>query len=73
MPKYDAFIFADYTMVVPKRKNMVDGVQNVIISLYAKEMSNSDIKDQMREIYGFDISTSTISRITDKISEDIVA
>lgn len=60
-------------MIVPKRKNMIDGVENVIISLYAKGMSNSDIEEQMREIYGFDISTSTISRITDKISEDIVA
>ena len=58
-------------MIVPKRKNMIDGVENVIISLYAKGMSNSDIEEQMREIYGFDISTSTISRITDKISEDV--
>ncbi len=60
-------------MIVPKRQNMIDGVENVIVSLYAKGMSNSDIEEQMREIYGFDISTSTISRITDKISEDIVA
>ncbi len=60
-------------MIVPKRKNMIDGIENVIISLYAKGMSNSDIEDQIREIYGFEVSTSTISRITDKISEDIVA
>ena len=60
-------------MIVPKRKNMIDGVENVIISLYAKGMSNSDIEEQMREIYGFDISTSTISRITDRITDDIIA
>lgn len=60
-------------MIVPKRKNMIDGVENVIISLYAKGMSSRDIEDQMREIYGFDISSSTISRITDKISDDIIA
>ena len=60
-------------MIVPKRKNMIDGVENVIISLYAKGMSNRDIEDQMREIYGFDISSSTISRITDKVSDDIIA
>ena len=41
----------------------------MVISLYAKGMSNSDIEDQMREIYGFEVSTSTISIITDKISE----
>src|SRR5690606_25953463 len=30
--------------LVPKRQSMVDGVENVIISLYAKGMSNSDIE-----------------------------
>jgi transposase-like protein len=36
-------------------------------------MSNSDIEEQIREVYGFDVSTSTISRITDAITDDIVA
>jgi transposase-like protein len=60
-------------MIVPKRGNMVDGIENVIVSLYAKGMSNSDIEEQIREVYGFDVSTSTISRITDRITNDIVA
>jgi len=60
-------------IIVPKRKNIVDGIENVIISLYAKGMSNSDIEEQIREVYSFNISTSTISRITDRISNDIVA
>ena len=60
-------------IIVPKRGNIVDGVENIIVSLYAKGMSNSDIEEQIRELYNFDISTSTISRITDRISEDIVA
>ena len=60
-------------MIVPKRKNMVDGIENVIISLYAKGMSNSDIEEQIREVYNFEVSTTTISRITDTITNDIVA
>lgn len=60
-------------MIVPKRGNMVDGIENVIVSLYAKGMSNSDIEEQIREVYNFDISTSTISRITEKVSGDIIA
>lgn len=60
-------------MIVPKRGNMVDGIENVIVSLYAKGMTNSDIEEQIREVYSFDVSTSTISRITEKISGDIVA
>jgi transposase-like protein len=59
--------------VVPKRGNMVDGIENVIVSLYAKGMSNSDIEEQIREVYGFEVSTSTISRITEKVSGDIIA
>jgi transposase-like protein len=60
-------------MIVPKRKNIVEGIENVIISLYAKGMSNSDIEEQIREVYNFDVSTSSISRITDRISNDIIA
>lgn len=60
-------------MLIPKRTNMVEGIENVIISLYAKGMSNSDIEQQIQEVYGFDVSRSTISRITDKVTNDIVA
>lgn len=60
-------------MVVKKRESTSDGVENLIISLYAKGMSTSDIEEQIRELYDFDISTSAISRITDKITNDIIA
>ncbi len=60
-------------ILLPKRKNMVDGIENIIISLYAKGMSNSDIEEQIKELYDIRVSTSTISRITDKITDDIIA
>jgi transposase-like protein len=60
-------------MLVRKRQSMVDGIENVIISLYAKGMSNSDIEEQIREIYDIEVSTSTISRITERITADIIA
>ncbi len=60
-------------MLVHKRSNVIDGIENVIISLYAKGMSNSDIEEQIREFCDFDISTSSISRITDRVTNDIVA
>lgn len=59
-------------MIIPKRGNMVDGLENIIVSFYAKGMSNSDIQEQIRESYNFDVSTSAISRITSKIIDDIV-
>jgi len=59
--------------LVPKRSGITQGIENLVISLYAKGMSNSDIEDELREIYGFNLSTSTISLVTDKISADIIA
>lgn len=52
---------------------MVEGIENVIVSLYAKGMSVSDIEEQIREVYNFDVSESTISRITDAVTADIIA
>jgi len=58
-------------VLVPKRKTIADGIENVIVSLYAKGMSNSDIEEQIREVYDFKVSTSVISRITERITSDI--
>jgi len=60
-------------VLVPKRSQLSTGIESLVISLYAKGMSNSDIEEQLHEIYGFQVSTSTISKITDKITNDIVA
>jgi len=60
-------------IIVPKRSRLSKGIESIVISLYAKGMSNHDIEEQIRELYDFDISTSTISKITDKITGDSVA
>lgn len=60
-------------MLIPKRQSMVDGLENVIVSLYAKGMTVSDIEEQIREVYHFDVSTSTISRITEAVASDVIA
>ena len=59
--------------IVPKRSRLAKGIESIVISLYAKGMSNSDIESQIKELYDFQLSTSAISKITDKISEDILA
>ena len=60
-------------MLVKKRQNTLDGIENIIISLYAKGMTVSDIEEQVAELYDFNLSSSAISRITDSINSDIVA
>ena len=52
---------------------MVDGLENIIVSLYARGMSLSDIQEQISDLYDFDISSSAISRITDRITSDSIA
>ncbi|MFY0253966.1 transposase [Chitinophaga sp. 30R24] len=60
-------------MIVPKREGMAQGQEEVIVSFYAKGMSVADIEEQIREMYKFDVSSATISRITSRVAEDIVA
>lgn len=60
-------------VLVPKRHNIIEGLENIIISFYAKGMSVSDIEQQIKEMYDFDVSTSTISRITDAVTSEAVA
>jgi putative transposase len=52
---------------------MVEGIEEVIVSLYAKGMSVSDIEEQIKDVYKFEVSPATISRITSRVAEDIVA
>jgi len=60
-------------MLVPKRESMVEGIEEVIVSLYAKGMSVSDIEEQIKDVYKFEVSSATISRITSRVAEDIIA
>lgn len=50
---------------------MIEGLEEVMISMNAKGMSVSDIQVQINEIYKFDVSPSAISRITSRVAEDI--
>jgi len=53
--------------VIEKRQTKSEDLENRIIAMYAKGMSNRDIEDHLRDIYGVEASASLISRITDKI------
>jgi putative transposase len=53
--------------VIAKRQTKTEGLEEQIIAMYAKGMSNRDIEEHMRDIYGVEASASLISRITDKV------
>ena len=53
--------------IVKKNQKNVTGIEDQIISMYAKGMSTRDISSHLEDIYGIDASAEMISRITDKI------
>ncbi len=54
--------------IVKKNQTSLSGdIEEKILSMYAKGMTTSDIEGHIRDIYGIEVSDSTISRITDKI------
>ncbi len=57
--------------IIPKYQRNVSGIEEKIISLYARGMSTRDIEEQIREIYGISISAEMVSKITDRIVPEI--
>jgi transposase-like protein len=55
--------------IVPKRTRDVSGIEDKVLSMYARGMSQRDIADTIEDIYGFEISAEMISDITDKVIE----
>lgn len=54
--------------VIKKYQNTItQDMEEKIISMYAKGMTTSDIESHFQELYGIEVSNSTISRITDKV------
>ncbi len=54
--------------IVKKNQTTLSGnIEGKILSMYAKGMTTGDIESHIREIYGLEVSGSTISRVTDKI------
>ena len=57
--------------VLEKRQTRTDEIEQKILAMYAKGMSQRDIEDNLREIYGADIPQTLISKITDKILPEV--
>ena len=53
--------------LIPKYQRDVSGIEEKVISLYARGMSTRDIHDQLQDLYGIELSAEMVSRITDKI------
>ncbi len=59
--------------LIPKGKTTISGIDDKVISLYARGMSLRDIEQQVYEMYEVEMSDTLIGRIIDKITPWITA
>lgn len=57
--------------LIKKRQHDVSAIEDKVLAMYAKGMSQRDIADMIEDIYGFEISHEKISEITDMVLEQL--
>ena len=60
-------------VIVKKRQRRLTDVDAIVLSLYARGLTTGEISAHFAEIYGASVSKDTVSRITDKVIEDMQA
>ena len=58
-------------VIVPKRKKDVSEIEEKVLSMYGRGMSQRDISSTIEDIYGFKVSHEMISDITDSILDEL--
>lgn len=57
--------------VVRKRQRRLDGIDEIVLSLTARGLTTGEVAAHFEEVYGAKVSKDTISRITDKVIDDM--
>lgn len=57
--------------LIPKYERMSDKIEQAIIGMYSRGMTTRDIEEQIREIYGVDVSEGTVSNVTNRLLDHI--
>lgn len=58
-------------VIVRKRQRRLDGIDGIVLSLTARGLTTGEIAAHFDEVYGAKVSKDTISRITDKVVEEM--
>lgn len=65
---------AEYSpQLIPKGQRMSDKLEEAIIGMYGRGMTTADISEQVKHVYGVDVSEGTISNVTARIVEHVKA
>ena len=59
------------SQLIPKRQTDISGIEQKVLAMYGKGMSQRDISDIIEEIYGFRLSAQQVSIITDSVLEEL--
>lgn len=59
--------------LIAKGQRMSDKLEEAIIGMYSRGMTTSDISEQVREVYGVEVSEGTVSNVTARITEHVRA
>jgi transposase-like protein len=59
--------------IVKKRQRRLSGVDELVISLAAKGLTTGEIAAHFADVYWAEVSRDTISRITDRVLEEMAA
>lgn len=57
--------------LIPKGQRMSDKLEEAIIGMYSRGMTTCDISEQVKNVYGVEISEGTISNVTARIIEHV--
>lgn len=57
--------------LIPKGHRMSDQLEEAIIGMYSRGMTTSDIRAQVKEVYGVEVSEGTVSNVTNRIVEHV--
>jgi len=58
-------------VIVKKRQRRLNGVDQIVLSLSARGLTTGEISAHLSEVYGASVSKDTLSRITDKIVDEM--
>ncbi|PJH69347.1 IS256 family transposase, partial [Salmonella enterica subsp. enterica serovar Typhimurium] len=60
-----------HSELIPKRQKDVSAIEDKVISMFARGMSQRDISSTIEDIYGFSVSHEMVSDITDQVLPEL--
>jgi len=58
-------------MIVRKHQRRLAGLDEAVISLYAKRMTTGDIVNHLSDVYDTNVSRDLVSKVTDQVMADM--